>query len=91
MIEKLPGPNLGGFPEKFKEDGIFVHGREIVKVGDYVEAIGDVESGKITKGTKLEVAEIIIEPKGNERGFEKLLKFKGIDGDFSPKKFKKVI
>jgi hypothetical protein len=93
MKEELPinTPNLGGFPEKFKAEGIFVHGQERVKIGDFVEAVIDVEKGKIPKGTVLEIEDIAIEPRGNERGFDKWLKFKGIYGNFNPRKFRKII
>ena len=92
MKEELPinTPNLGGFPEKFKAEGIFVRGQEKVKIGDFVEATVDMEKGKIPKGTILEIEDVVVEPRGNERGFDKWLKFKGIDGDFNPRKFHKI-
>ncbi len=80
---------FGGVPERWKEEGIYVHGRELVKVGDEVEAIGDV-LGVITRGTRLRVDELIVEPNGQQRGFTRRLGFVGIDGIFNPKRFIKV-
>jgi hypothetical protein len=92
MNEKLSEhiPDLGGIPEKLRREGIFVHYKEIAKIGDTVEAIVNVYGGEIPKGTRLEIEDIIIDPRGNDRGFEKYLKFKGVNGEFNPKKFKKV-
>lgn len=83
------GREFGGFPEKFKEGGLIVHGLEKVVVGDTVEAIADV-AGIIPKGTRLRVTELIVEPRDEKRGFTKRLQFEGYEGDFNPQRFRKV-
>ncbi len=82
-----PELNLGGHPERMKLEGVKVDGNRLAKIGDFVVAIADL--GKtIKKGQHLKVSDIIVEPKGNERGFEKFLVFEGLDGDYNPRKFK---
>ena len=91
-IEKLniADLNLGDFPEQFREKGVFVHYHEIVQVGDIVEAIKNIFNGEVPKGTRSEIIEIIIKPRANERGFLKRIKIEGYDGEYNPKKFKKI-
>ena len=84
-FEKL---NLGGVPEKFKKEGVFVHYKEKAQVGDTVEALNDVLGGEVSKGTKAKITEIIIDPKPNVRGFSKRIKIEGFEGEYNPKKFK---
>ncbi|HHD92516.1 MAG TPA: hypothetical protein ENL06_02755 [Candidatus Portnoybacteria bacterium] len=86
-IEKL---NLGGIPEKIKEEGVYVHYREKAKVGDTVEALNNVMDGEIPKGTTGKITEIVIEPTPNVRGFLKRIKIEGFEGEYNPKKFKKL-
>jgi hypothetical protein len=50
-----------GVPEKWKKEGIFVHGRETVCIGDTVEAIRNVK-GVIVKGTRLIISNLLIFP-----------------------------
>ena len=83
-------PNFGGFPERFRENGVFAHNQVLVKIGDKVTAIVNIEGGKISKGTELEIEDIIIGPKDEARGFTKRIKLKGIEGDFNPKNFSKI-
>jgi hypothetical protein len=82
-----PELNLGGHPERIKLEGVKVDGNQLAKIGDFVVAIADLGT-TIKKGQCLKVLNIIIEPKGNERGFDKFLVFEGIDGDYNPRKFK---
>ena len=82
-------PNLGGHPERMKAEGLKVHYNELAKIGDTVEALADVQ-GKIPKGTKLVVTDIIIIPNGNDRGFVKQFVFEGVVGEFNPQRFKKI-
>lgn len=89
MPEKEFTPNLGGFPERFKEQGVFAHNKELIKVGDMVETLVDVKGG-IPKGVKAKIVDIIVEPSANERGFYKRIKLEGFDGEFNPKKFRKI-
>ncbi|NTU98504.1 hypothetical protein HGA64_00640 [Candidatus Falkowbacteria bacterium] len=86
-FEKL---NLGGIPEKFMKEGVYAHYKELVKVGDIVEAIRDVNDGEIPRGTKVRITEIIVDPKENLRGFEKRIRVEGYEGDYNPKRFKKA-
>ena len=79
-----------GVPQKWKEEGIFVHNRETVCIGDTVEAIRTVQ-GIIQKGTRLKIADLLVFPNWNDRGFKKRLKFNGIDGEFNPQRFRKVV
>lgn len=81
-----------GVPEKFKSEGIFVRGMERVIPGDRVKAIRNVEGSieTLTRGFQYRVADLIVEPNGNVRGFEKRLKLEGYKGDFNPKRFRKV-
>ena len=37
-MERLDNLNLRGIPEKFKEEGVFAHYKELVRVGDIIEA-----------------------------------------------------
>ena len=67
-FEKL---NLSDVPEKFKEEGVYVHYQEKVRVGDTVEALNDVMDGKVPRGTTAKITEIIVEPHPNVRGFSK--------------------
>lgn len=82
-----------GVPEAFKTKGVFVKGRVRVLPGDEVEAIGDVR-GLVAKGTRVVVAEILVEPSGEGRGagFDKSISFVGYEkeGGFNPSKFRKV-
>jgi hypothetical protein len=83
-------PNLGGVPERFKSEGVFAYNRELVKIGDVVEALVNIQGG-VPKGFQGVIKDVIVEPLGNERGFHKRIKFNGIAGEFNPKKFKKII
>lgn len=83
------GRQFGGVPERWKEEGIFVHRRCRVKVGDEVEAIRTVLK-VIAKGTRLRISNVIVEPDDNDRGFKKGLQFDGVDGVFNPNRFIKV-
>jgi hypothetical protein len=38
-------PNLGGVPERFKSEGVFAYNRELVKIGDVVEALVNIQGG----------------------------------------------
>ncbi|MDD4319153.1 MAG: hypothetical protein PHW10_02415 [Candidatus Peribacteraceae bacterium] len=77
-------------PERLMADGIFVHKQERVRVGDEVETLRTV-AGCIVKGTRLRIAGILVEPRGNQRGFSKRLQFEEFPGeDFNPKRFAKV-
>jgi len=89
-MEKIEKLNLGGVPERFKEEGVFAHYKELVRIGDVVEAIREVNNGEIPRGTRVKITDIIIDPKPNVRGFEKRIKVEGYDGDFNPKRFKRV-
>ncbi len=80
---------FGGYPEKFRQEGVRVHGPDIVKVGDEVESIRFV-MGIIPKGTRLKIADILITPNGNTRGFIKRLIFDEYEGEFNPNRFIKV-
>jgi hypothetical protein len=82
-------PNLGGVPERFKQEGVFAHNKELIKVGDTVESLVDSKTG-IKKGGFAKIIEIIVEPSTNERGFYKRIKLEGFEGEFNPKKFKKI-
>jgi len=84
------GRQFGGVPERWKEDGIFVHRRDRVKVGDEVEAIRTVLK-VIEKGTRLRISKIVVEPDDNDRGFKTGLEFEGINGVFNPKRFIKIL
>ena len=84
-----PQPNLGGQPERMKIEGVKVHYNEFAKIGDKVEAIAEVQ-GKMLKGTRLVISDIIITPNANERGFLKRLVFEGQEGEYNPQRFKKV-
>lgn len=84
------GDPLKHVPEKLKTEGIFVHHQERVHAGDTVEAIRNV-AGCIKEGTRLRIADVFVEPNGNQRGFEKRLCFSEFpDDDFNPKRFRKV-
>src|SRR3989344_2940979 len=85
MEGKKYDTRFGGFPENFRENGVFAHNQVLVKIGDRVQALVDVEGGQIPKGAELEIEDIVIEPKAEARGFSKRIKFKGIEGDFNPK------
>lgn len=89
-MEKIEKLNLGGVPERFKEEGVFAHYKELIRVGDIIEAICDVNDGEIPRGTQVKIMGIIINPKPNDRGFEKRIKVEGYSGDYNPKRFKKV-
>jgi len=82
-------PNLGGQPERIKAEGVKVHYNELAKIGDKVEAIAEVQ-GKMLKGSRLVISDIIIIPNANERGFIKRLVFEGQEGEYNPQRFKKV-
>ncbi len=90
MENNIENLNLGGVPEKFKEEGVYVHYKEKVQVGDMVEAIKNVMDGEIPKGTKAKILDIIIEPNPNVRGFLKRIKLEGFKGEYNPKRFKKI-
>lgn len=81
--------NLGGVPERMKEEGVFLHYQDLGKVGDEVVAVTNVD-GKLEKGMQFTIQEIIIEPYGDKRGFYKRIKLKDMQGDFNPKRFKLV-
>jgi len=89
-MERLDNLNLRGIPEKFKEEGVFAHYKELVRVGDIIEANCNVNNGEIPLGTKVKIADIIVNPMANIRGFEKRIKLEGYSGDYNPKRFKKV-
>jgi hypothetical protein len=78
-----------GVPERFKTEGIFVHGRDRVVVGDEVEAIRNV-LGVIQRGARLKICDLIVEPNVGRRGFVKKLLFEEVDGEFNPQRFRKV-
>lgn len=84
---------FGGIPEKFKVEGVFVRGMEKVLPGDKIEATRNVEGTLeiLEKGVLYTVASICIEPNGNFRHFSKRLELKGHEGDFNPKRFRKVV
>ncbi len=82
-------PNLGGVPERLRSEGLFAHNRELVRIGDTVEALVNVQGG-VPKGFQGIIIDLIVEPLGNERGFHKRIKFNGLAGEFNPKKFKKI-
>lgn len=90
MENKNLTPDFGGFPERFKENGIFAHNQVLVKIGDKVKALVNIEDGKIPQGTELEIEDIVIGPKAEARGFTKRIKLRGIEGDFNPKNFSKI-
>jgi len=76
-------------PERRLAEGVFVHGQERAHVGDRVEATSFV-AGKIAKGTRLCIENILIEPRVT-RGFEIRLKFQEFPEDeFNPKRFRLV-
>ena len=86
----LENPSMfGEHPERMKLEGVKVHYKELAKIGDRVEAIAEV-AGRIIKGSRLVISDILIEPNGEGRGFSKRLVFENIDGDFNAKKFKKL-
>jgi len=89
-MEKIEKLNLGGVPEKFKDEGVFAHYKELVRIGDIVEAIRDVKNGEIPRGARVKITDILIDPKPNVRGFAKRIKVEGYAGDYNPKRFKKV-
>ena len=70
-MEKVEKLNLGGVPERFKEEGVFAHYKELIRIGDIIEAIRDVNGGKMPRGTRVKITDIIVEPKPNVRGFAK--------------------
>lgn len=77
-------------PERRRENGVRVHKLETVIIGDKVEAIRFVQ-GMISKGTRLKISDILVEPRGNQRGFEVRLVFSEFPGeDFNPKRFRKI-
>ncbi len=84
---------FGGVPERFKAEGIFVSGMDRVLPGDWVEAKRAVEGTieTLEKGVLYQVASLIVEPNGNFRQFSKRLSLVGHQGDFNPKRFKKVL
>lgn len=79
--------NLGGVPERMKQEGVFLHYQDLGKIGDEVETLSSV-NGVLEKGQQFVIEEIIIEPYGDKRGFYKRIRLKGVDGEFNPKKFK---
>lgn len=81
--------NLGGVPERMKQEGVFLHYQDLGKVGDEVEAISNV-NGVLEKGQRFVVDEVIVEPYGDKRGFYKRIKLKGFESEFNPKRFKLV-
>ncbi|MDE2311602.1 MAG: hypothetical protein KGJ93_00725 [Patescibacteria group bacterium] len=89
MKENTFEPNLGGHPERMRQEGIKVHYNQLAKIGDMVEAIAEVR-GQMLKGTRLKIADIIIRLNGNERGFLKRLVFENVPGEFNPQRFKIV-
>ena len=84
-------PNLfGGIPERFREEGVFGHYKELIKIGDRVTAIVNIQGNEKLKGAQLIIADIIVDPKTDGKGFTKRIKFLGIEGDYNPKNFKKL-
>ena len=76
-------------PERRLEEGIFVHKQERARVGSTVEAIRTV-AGRITKGTRLRIANILVEPRVT-RGFQIRLQFDEFPGEeFNPKRFRLI-
>ena len=78
-----------GVPQRFMANGIFGYKQEIIQVGDTVEAVSNVD-GTIAAGTRCTIAEILIEPRSDIKGFTKRVVFQEIDGDFNPKRFRKI-
>ncbi len=89
-MEKLDEKHFAGVPERFRQEGVIAHYRELVRVGDIVEAICDVKNGEVPRGTQAKITEIIIEPNPNKRGFLKRIRVEGFEGEYNPQRFKKV-
>ncbi len=79
-----------GVPESFRKNGIFGYKMVLLRVDDTVEAIRNISGTNIEKGTRTKVREIVIEPNGNTRGFTKRVKLGNHEGDFNPKRFRKI-
>jgi hypothetical protein len=86
----IGAPNFGRFPEQFRNEGVFAHGMVLVKIGDKVTGIVNIQGNESLKGAELVIEDIIIEPKSEGRGFTKRIKFMGIEGEYNPKNFKKL-
>jgi hypothetical protein len=74
--------------EKILTNGVRVHGLEFVKPGDSVESLREI--GSIEKGTRLTVAQLIVDRAEEGEGYRKRLEFEGVPGDFNPQRFKKI-
>ena len=80
--------NLGGVPERFKKEGIFIHNRQKARIGSRLRARKNRDS--LQPGTILTVKDIIVEARGNERGFDKFLVFEEIKGLYKPGNFELI-
>ncbi len=76
-------------PQRLKEEGVFVRGGELVKIGDKVTPFDDTTDG-LQKGSKLDIEDIVTEPVAPGKELKKSIKLRGIEGSFDPKIFDKL-
>ena len=80
---------FGGLLERWKEQGIRVHGNGLAKIGMMLVAESTVQ-GKVPKGSTHRLTDISILPKPNQRGFTRMIKIEGYEEWFNPKRFRIV-
>mgnify|MGYP001350227033 CR=1 FL=1 len=60
-----------GVPEKFIKEGVFGYHKTPILIGDTVEAVRNIQQGRIPINTRVKVINILVEPSGYGRGFTK--------------------
>lgn len=89
-MPELSELNLKGVAKKLKEESVFLHNKVIAQIGDTVEALHNVMDGEIPQGTQTEITAIITKPNPTVKGCGKRIKLEGFEGEYNPKKFKKL-
>ncbi|GAB0174973.1 MAG: hypothetical protein HHAS10_08520 [Candidatus Altimarinota bacterium] len=84
---------LARLKSEIDANGLRIHGPSHIFIGDEVTPVGNItKRGKIVipLGTVLKVENILVRSQdGAGLGFEKRITFDGLEGEFSPNKFKK--